>query len=322
MLYIGGPLSITLLCRFIHGFVDLVIIGHYLGTQALAGASLALTVQFTTMGFVTQGFGDAVPTLCSQALGAKNKPLLGIWLQLGWISCTAACIPILIFWWYTGELLQLCGVSSEVAAFASRFNRLSMPRMWIHCMYYCLKMFLSSQRVTMPDLVVNLIGIGTNAGLNVLLVGGAGRAWAGLGFDGSPAATVLSRLLILSMLGGYTVIRKPHDRETWGGFDLLGALRKDRVKVFLGIALPSALRAALDLLQVRLLEAMVRSYFVSMCVPILAGAVCCHYGWQHRGGGRRHAQFSHRAVRGGGWCCVFRQRRRHGGAGGPRPGRG
>lgn len=79
---LAGPMSLTLLCRFLQGFIDLATVGHYLDTDALTGVSLALTVQFTTMGLVNFGFGDAVPSLCAQAHGAGNLKLMGIWLQV------------------------------------------------------------------------------------------------------------------------------------------------------------------------------------------------------------------------------------------------
>ena len=69
------PLALTLLTRFAQGFIDLAIVGRLLGAAPLAGVSLALTLQFTTLGVVTAGFGDAVATLCSQARGAGRPAL-------------------------------------------------------------------------------------------------------------------------------------------------------------------------------------------------------------------------------------------------------
>ena len=41
-------MSVTLLCRFLQGFTDLAVVGHFLGTDALAAVSLALTVRCHT----------------------------------------------------------------------------------------------------------------------------------------------------------------------------------------------------------------------------------------------------------------------------------
>jgi Na+-driven multidrug efflux pump len=43
---------------------------------------VAIQIQFTTIGFVTMGFGDAVPSLCSQAFGAGNAKLCHVWLAV------------------------------------------------------------------------------------------------------------------------------------------------------------------------------------------------------------------------------------------------
>jgi hypothetical protein len=62
-------------------------------------------------------------------------------------------VPVLVSWWYTEDLLLLCGISRHVAAQAGTFSRWSMPRLWPQCMYYVLKMWLSSQKIVGVDLV-------------------------------------------------------------------------------------------------------------------------------------------------------------------------
>ena len=76
-----------------------------------------------------------------------------VYLQLGFITATLSCIPVLLVWWYTEPLLRLVGISADVAALAGTFSRWSLPRMWPHCMYYCFKMFLSAQKIVLLDLV-------------------------------------------------------------------------------------------------------------------------------------------------------------------------
>lgn len=95
---LAGPMTVTLLCRFLQGFVDLAVVGHFLSTDALTAVSLALTIQFFTLGLITFGIGDTVPTLCAQAFGAGNLKLMGLWLQ---VRCAVPprarhwlCVPV------------------------------------------------------------------------------------------------------------------------------------------------------------------------------------------------------------------------------------
>jgi hypothetical protein len=50
LLGLAGPMALTLLCRFVQGFTDLAVVGHYLGSDALAAVSLALTVRSEVTG--------------------------------------------------------------------------------------------------------------------------------------------------------------------------------------------------------------------------------------------------------------------------------
>ena len=93
------PLAFTLLCRFAQGFVDLAVVGRLLGTDALAGASLALTFLFALTNIVTGSCGDATAALCAQALGAGEARLCGAWLQLGMLSSSAAVLLVLAPAW-------------------------------------------------------------------------------------------------------------------------------------------------------------------------------------------------------------------------------
>ena len=67
--------------------------------------------------------------------------------------CTVACVPVGVVWWFTEDILVLMGVHHDVAAAAGEFSRYSTPRLWLQCMYYCFKMYLSSQKIVGVDLV-------------------------------------------------------------------------------------------------------------------------------------------------------------------------
>ena len=259
------PLAFTLLCRFAQGFVDLAVVGHLLGTDALAGASLALTFLFALTNVVTSSCGDATAALCAQALGAGEPRLCQTWLQLGMLSSSAVVLVALApAWAFVGAPLRALGAGERVAQLAEFFARASIPRMLLHVNYYAFKMFLAAQRRLAPDVLGNTFGIAAGVAANVLLVGGtcaipaggsaATPCWPGLGFAGAPLAGLLARALVIALVVALAIRGpapwRPASESLGGGWMLhagpAGALRGDRVRHFLALALPSAGRAALD----------------------------------------------------------------------------
>ena len=256
------PLALTLLTRFVQGFVDVAVVGRLIGADALAGASLALTIQFTTIGIVTAGFGDAVANLCAESLGAGEPHLCGVWLQLGMLCSTVAAVALIPVWWYAGALLGLMGVSDQVTSYATSYARTSLPRGLVHVNYYCFKVYLASQGRLVPDVTGCVVGLVTSVLLDVVLVGGTcaligssagtSQCWSGLGFVGAPIAAVAARCLTTALV--VTLARFSafgvKSAAPWHGWMLHsrpdGALRKDRLRAFLAVALPAAVRSAVD----------------------------------------------------------------------------
>ncbi len=110
-----------------------------LGTDYLAASSLAQIWIIVSSYWLWQSFTGTLNTLCSQAYGAKNLPLVGIWLQV-WpysteprtmhndhlqvclILMTLFCIPIVGAWFATSYVLRVssarCGVHPSIASTA------------------------------------------------------------------------------------------------------------------------------------------------------------------------------------------------------------
>jgi hypothetical protein len=155
--------------------------------------------------------------------------------QLGCIFCTLSCIPVLVIWWYTEVILSAFGISHTVARLAGEFARWSIPRMWPHCMYYCFKMFLSSQKIVMVDLVrlcpsptglpqpvsfgclfqaVNIVMVPVNLLLNIIFVGGV-HGFHSWGVKGSAIANVVARGGVLVSVFTVSYLKGYH-KAGWG----------------------------------------------------------------------------------------------------------
>lgn len=108
-------------------------LGH-LGTNYLDGASLASVWQTVISTFLFDAIGGCVNTLCSQAYGAKNFKLVGIWLHIGMLVGTIACVPVGALYFVTEPVLRAFGFVANTDLAAS-FSRWSIIGIWPSVMY-------------------------------------------------------------------------------------------------------------------------------------------------------------------------------------------
>ncbi len=126
-------------------------------------------------------------------------------------------------WLATKPVMQLLGVTPRVADLAQSYAYWSLlgcvaPRLGANRragianplvagrrllpsgVFNALDAYLQTQGTAVPQMVISLVAVGLNVGLNWLLVHGAGPGAPGLGFIGSPVATSLSTVAQLGML--------------------------------------------------------------------------------------------------------------------------
>ena len=190
------------------------MLGH-LSSEYLDASSLALLWMNPTMQMCVRGLKGAVNTLVSQAIGAGNDELAGLWLRVAYMLAPVFSAFVVGMWLLAGPVLTLVvasgaaggeagsgGDDGRAAAcdLAARYTRLSIGWVLPTMVLEATSSHLLARRVAMPQLLVYSCFFLVNLGLNVLFVHGAG-GWAGLGFDGSPIATTATRVgQLLSLL--------------------------------------------------------------------------------------------------------------------------
>ena len=126
-------------------------LGH-LGTNYLDGASLASVWQTVISTFLFDAIGGCVNTLCSQAYGAKNFKLVGIWLHIGMLVGTIACVPVGALYFVTEPVLRAFGFVANTDLAAS-FSRWSVIGLWPSVMYTLINNYYQVRCATM-DLIL------------------------------------------------------------------------------------------------------------------------------------------------------------------------
>eukprot|EP00759_Apiculatamorpha_spiralis_P004288 PhF_6_TR12577/c0_g1_i7/m.19762/K03327/TC.MATE, SLC47A, norM, mdtK, dinF; multidrug resistance protein, MATE family len=190
------PISLSYLSQF-----SLVILAmHYvgkLGTDELAGASLAIMFCNCTGFAIVFGMANALDTLLFQAYGADpNSALLAVYLQRGTVILSLCCLPIMVIWTFgTESLLLAFGQDPHVAAIAGTYTKWNSLCLIPTIYYEIIRKFLMClDRVD----AVSYLAFGVTAVSPVLY-------WLlveGMGIGGAPLANaVVFTILVLICLG-------------------------------------------------------------------------------------------------------------------------
>ncbi|KAG7396747.1 hypothetical protein PHYBOEH_001823 [Phytophthora boehmeriae] len=229
--------SLSTFARIALTSVDSAFLGH-LGTSSLAAASLSSTWTNVPLAGVWSGAMSLV-TLCGQAWGAKNGVLTGIWLQIGLVLVSILSVPVMLWYWTCIKyLLEFSTDDMEVVHLGVRFARILSLSVWPSLAYCCVRLYFQSMGIMMPVTVVGTLSIGVATAANYALIYGA-YGFEGLGFDGSPMATVIAAWFQPTALVSYCIFFKKMHLQAWGGWDF-SAFTPDRLKVTLNIAGPMA----------------------------------------------------------------------------------
>ena len=262
MLTIAVPSAITSALRTAQALTDQAVLGHltYRGESTpiyLDAAALALLWMQLTINIATRGMCSAINVLSSQASGASNPRLGGVWLHTGaFLFAPPLGLLVIGLWLLTGPVVGLFAANQTVGEelgsggfdgpgdpieLAARYAHLScvyvLPTLWMES----LNQWLIAQRVIRLQLVVYACAFALNLVLNVLLVhGSSSLGIPGLGFVGSPLATTLTRVLQLLALLSLSWSRLPPLRH------VRDACRRSRVCTFAAQAGPRTLATAFE----------------------------------------------------------------------------
>ncbi|CAH0492513.1 unnamed protein product [Peronospora farinosa] len=230
----AAQVSMATLARAALLAVDSVFLGH-LGIKELAAASLA-QLWTTPALYAVWASASALNTLCGQSWGAGNRELTGIWLQFGLMITTVLSVPVLIWYWCVGGILQYSTDDQEVIALATTFSRVISASILPTLLYCCLRQYLQAIGILLPTTAVGIISIFVAAASNSVLIYGVG-SWHGLGFVGSPMATVVASWFQPLALYNYAILYKHYHRRAWYGWNI-HALTLRRLRSYLKVAGP------------------------------------------------------------------------------------
>ncbi|KAF0693888.1 hypothetical protein As57867_015126, partial [Aphanomyces stellatus] len=235
-------LSLRQMVRQVMTITDAAFQGH-IGTKQLAGVALAGMWMGVPSAFIQFAI-QAISTLCSQAYGAGNNQLVGIWLQTAIVFAVAGAIPVMIWYMFVGHMIGLTMDDPDTVEYGTQFARVMALGLIPQYIYGALTTYFATQGVIMPATFCSCFTMVLNIVFNQVFIYGA-FGWKGLGFIGSPLATVCSTIIQLLLFVTYTMVIKGYHKKYWGGWTW-ECVKKERVQVFLALAIPMGASSVVD----------------------------------------------------------------------------
>uniref|UniRef100_A0A061S3Z1 Protein DETOXIFICATION n=1 Tax=Tetraselmis sp. GSL018 TaxID=582737 RepID=A0A061S3Z1_9CHLO len=244
LLYLTSTIFVARVSWVVIKTTDSALLG-YTGTRYLAAASVSDLWTQSTGVFI---MGGVLSTFCSQAIGAGNKALAGIWLQVSLTVLGVVLIPVAACWSVTGLLLSALGQPQQLAGDASYFALVLMLCLPARVGVSQVTQFFTSMKVMQPSMVTGVLAMSLNLALGLVLVLGVGvPGWRGFGFLACPAVTTCVEYAQLAVLWGVYWSGLGLYRECWpdGGWSL-SHVTAARVRQFCHLYFPAALGLASD----------------------------------------------------------------------------
>ncbi|KAG2219286.1 hypothetical protein INT45_011301 [Circinella minor] len=205
------PIVTTSLLHQAVKWIVIIIAGH-LGSAELGAIAIAHVFENLSTKLVSWSLRSSLGTLCSQAwTGAKDRTLLGIYLQRGYVLFGIMCMPIAILWMGSGYIFEWLKQDPEVAQSTRIYLMVQFPGFVAHGCYVLLMAYLQAQGIMRATAYILAIAVPFNALSTYILVNCLGMGIAGISLSLSINYIFTFGLLVL-----YTA--KIEGYEGWGGW--------------------------------------------------------------------------------------------------------
>ncbi len=262
MVRFGLPVLLGMLFQRIYNFVDVYIVGRYLGDQALAAVSIAGTAMYL-LSSVMMGLTTGVSVVISRYYGAREmKNVEAAYVTSIYVTGTSAILITALGILFTVPLLRLLQTSEELLPDASEYL------IWIFagCTGTMLYNWISSVLRSLGNSVVPLVFLIISSILNVIL-DLAFVVWIPMGVKGAALATVAAQILSGIFCVIYALRILPFLRIKRGKC----GCRKDLVKEILVFGVPTGLQMSIISISDMTLQAVINTYETAL---IVAYGVC------------------------------------------------
>lgn len=237
------PLILSNVLQSIGQLFGMIIVGRWLGVNALAAISAFFPLFFLLISF-TIGIGSGSSILIGQAYGARNeerlKAVIGTTLTFTFILGVVLAVAGNLFAW---DILRLMGTPENIIAVSVHYARILFWAMPVMFLYIAYTTFIRGIGDSKTPLYFLIVSTALDVGLLPVLIFG----WLGLpklGVYGAAYASVISALLTFAIMLLY--LRKIKHPLQFDG-SVRQHLRMDSglLKMLLRLGIPSSINMIL-----------------------------------------------------------------------------
>lgn len=184
----GLPLLAGNILQQLYNFVDTIVVGRGIGTEALAAVGATGSINFLVLGFI-MGMGQGVSILVSQFFGAKDYRRLRQSITMSVYISIAVCLVITVASLLGIEwILAIMNTPAEIVPDALAYIRIIFLFMSVSYAYNFLSGILRAAGDSRNPVIALVISFFVNVTLDVLFVFGFH-----MGVEGAAYATVIAQ---------------------------------------------------------------------------------------------------------------------------------
>ncbi|KAK9063711.1 hypothetical protein SSX86_017583 [Deinandra increscens subsp. villosa] len=234
--FIAGPMVAVTLSQYLLQVISVMMVGH-LGELSLSSTSIAISLSSVTGFSLILGMACALETLCGQAYGAQQYKKVGILTYTAIVSLLIVCIPLAIFWRYTGSLLVLIGQDPLISHEAGKFTTCLIPALFASAILQPLVRYFQMQSMLLPMLASSTVSLCLHIPLCWALVyrTSLGNIGAAMSMGVAMWSNAIFLLFYMMYSPSCAKTRSPFSVEVFQG-----------MKLFFSFAIPSAIMICLE----------------------------------------------------------------------------
>lgn len=278
---VGNPLKIILLFSIpvllgnlfqqFYNMVDTVIVGQYLGEDALAAVGSTGCLMFLVLGFangIAQGFGVMV----SHAFGAKDMKLLRHYVALSLILTLIVSVILTVPTIAASrQLLLWLNTPENILSLADSYIRIIFAGIFCTMAYNVAAGILRGIGDSRTPLYFLILSSGLNIALDIFLI-----VAVKLGTAGAAYATVISQgtaaiLCFAVMFKKHDILRTHREDYYWD---------TDTVKRLLSVGIPMALNYSITAIGTMVIQSAVNVFGSSVMAAFTAASKVCNIATQ------------------------------------------
>ena len=204
MLMFALPMILGNLLQQIYNIADTMVVGRFLGAEALAAVGSAYTLMtFLTSVLIGLCMGSGAVFSITYGAGNEQELKKSIWVSFIFVGFVTIVMNILVFVW-TDPVLKLLQIPKEVYPLMETYIRI----IFLGIVFVFLYNFFACLLRAMGNSVVPLWFLAVSSVLNIILdlwfVAGLGK-----GVEGAAAATVIAQMAAGIGIAAYTLWKVP-----------------------------------------------------------------------------------------------------------------